>query len=319
MASDYFIRVVDMCREGQVTDFHFLRPYWLLTLLPALLIWWGYVRKSDQVGRWREMIDPHLLEHLLVGQHRQRRLRPVNVLLAAWVVAILALAGPSWQREPSPFVDDGAGLMVLLKISETMQSTDVQPSRLERAKQKLRDLLELREGSSSGLIVYSGSAHLVMPLTRDDRVISAMIEDLTPELMPVEGDALDQGLQLAERLVEQTGLPGSVLVIADTVAPAQQSLLNPDKSGLPVQFLSMQPATAPLDQGLENSAEVLDGSVVRLTVDSTDVEQIAKRAKSELSNVSNADGGERWRDSGVLLLPLAACCLLLWFRKGAAI
>ena len=304
--------------EANMADFHFLRPSWLVALIPALLIWWGYVRRSDQLERWRETIDPHLLEHLLVGQQGQSRLRPVNVLLATWIAAIFALAGPAWQQEPSPFVDDAAGLMVLLKVSETMQSSDVQPSRLERAKQKLKDLLELREGASTGLIVYSGSAHLVMPLTRDDRIISAMIEDLTPELMPVEGDDLAQALQLAERMVAQTGLPGSVLVIADAVAPAQQSLLNGAK-GIPVQFLSMQPANAPLDQGLQKSAEVLDGKVVRLSVDTSDVEQIAARARTELSSVANADGGERWRDSGILLLPLVACCLLLWFRKGAVI
>ena len=302
-----------------MTDFHFLRPYWLLGLLPALLIWWGYIRRSDQVARWRETIDPHLLEHLLVGEQKQSRFRPVNVLLATWIITVFALAGPAWEREPSPFGDDEAGLMVLLKVSETMQSTDVQPSRLERAKHKIKDLMELREGSSTGLIVYSGSAHLVMPLTRDDRIISQMIEDLTPELMPVDGDELIDALRLAERLVEQTGVPGSVLVIGDGVAPAQQALLTEFSTALPVQFLAMLPTNAPLGPGFEKSAEALDGTVVRLTVDSSDVEQIAARAKSELSRVVGADGGERWRDSGILLLPLVACCLLFWFRKGAVI
>ena len=302
-----------------MADFHFLRPYWLVALLPALLIWWGYVRRSDQLGRWRETIDPHLLEHLLVGELTRSRFRPVNVLLITWTAAIIALAGPAWEREPSPFADDEAGLMVLLRVSETMESSDVQPSRLERAKQKLEDLMELREGSSTGLIVYSGSAHLVMPLTRDHRIISAMIEDLTPDLMPVDGDVLAEALRLAERLVEQAGVPGSVLVITDAVAPAQQSLLAAETGGLPLQFLAMQPARAPLDQGVQKSAEVLDGTVVRLTVDSSDVEQIARRARSELLGVAGADGGERWRDGGILLLPLVACCLLLWFRKGAVV
>ena len=302
-----------------MADFHFLRPYWFLGLLPALLIWWGYVRRSDQVARWRETIDPHLLEHLLVGEGKRSRFRPVHVLLTTWIVTLLALAGPAWEREISPFGDDEAGLMVLLKVSETMASTDVQPSRLERATHKLKDLLELREGSSTGLIVYSGSAHLVMPLTRDDRIIPQMIEDLTPGLMPVDGDELAEALRLAERLVEQTGVPGSVLVIGDAVSPAQQALLTADSTVLPVQFLAMQPANAPLDQGIEKSAEVLGGSVVRLSVDSSDVEQLARRAKTELSGVVGADGGERWRDRGILLLPLAACSLLLWFRKGAVI
>jgi Ca-activated chloride channel family protein len=302
-----------------MAEFHFLRPSWLLALLPAFLIWWGYVRKSDQVERWRRTIDPHLLEHLLVGEHEQSKFRPINIVLATWLISIIALAGPAWQREPSPFTDDEAGLMVLLKVSETMKSTDVQPSRLERAKQKLKDLMELRQGSSTGLVVYSGSAHLVMPLTRDDRIINQMIEDLTPELMPVDGDELAQALQLGERIVGQTGLPGSLLVIADSVSPAQQSLLDDGKNGLPAQFLSMQPGNAPLDQGLQKSAKILGADVVRLSVDTTDVEQIAERAKTELSSVAGTEQGDHWRDSGLILLPLAAAFLLLWFRKGAVI
>lgn len=302
-----------------MAEFHFLRPSWLLALLPALLIWWGYVRRSNDTERLRETIDPHLLEHLLVAEPEKSKLRPVNVVLATWLVSIIALAGPAWQREPSPFTDDQAGLMVLLEVSDTMNSTDVQPSRLERAKQKLGDLMEFRQGSSTGLVVYSGSAHLVMPLTRDDRIINKMIEDLTPELMPVDGDVLAEAMQIGERTVEQTGLPGSLLVITDSVSGAQTALLAEGTNGLPVQFLSMQPGNAPLDQGVQKSAEHLDGDVVRLSVDTTDVEQIAGRAKTELSSVAGSGQGDHWRDSGILLLPIAAVLLLLWFRKGAVI
>jgi hypothetical protein len=102
-----------------------------------------------------------------------------------------------------------------------MEAADVQPTRLARAKHKLRDLLEARKGLSTGLIAYSGSAHLVMPLTRDERIVSAMVEDLTPELMPADGDALAEALQLADSVLERAGVPGSVVVMTDAVAPAQ--------------------------------------------------------------------------------------------------
>jgi Ca-activated chloride channel family protein len=163
-----------------VTELHLLRPWWLLSLLPLLAIWWALRRRQDAMGQLRSMIDPCLLEHLLVGGGAKRRLRPIHLLGLIWVLSALALAGPTWEREPSPFAEDDAGLMVLLKVSGTMEATDVQPTRLARAKQKLQDLLALREGQSTGLIVYSGSAHLVIPLTRDGRIIIAMIEDLTP-------------------------------------------------------------------------------------------------------------------------------------------
>jgi len=238
------------------------------------------------------------------------------LLLATWLICTIALAGPSWRLEPSPFADDEAGLIILLKVSESMLASDVQPTRLERAKHKISDLLEVREGSSTGLIAYSGSAHLVMPLTRDDRIVSAMIEDLTPDLMPVDGDALVEALQLAGQVLEKGGMPGSALVIADNVSSLQaQALLTADIK-LPVQFLLLRPPDTTLDSGLQSAASSLEASVVKLTVDPADVEQVANRAQTRIQSVDAADEGTRWLDAGYSLLPLLALLMLMWSRKG---
>lgn len=297
-------------------EFHFLRPFWLLLSLPALLVWYGLWRQQSRAASWMQVIDPHLLEHLVVGESARRRLRPIQLLLASWIVCTVALAGPAWRMEPSPFADDEAGLVVLLKVSGTMQASDVQPSRLERAKHKLRDLLELRQGASTGLIVYSGSAHLVMPLTRDDRIVSTMVEDLTPELMPVDGDSLVDALQLAGQLLEKSGVPGSALVIADNVSPTQAALLATAEIGLPVQFLSVQSLNAPVDGGLQTAASNLSAPVVELTVDPSDVERLTRRAESNIKSVSATSEGTRWLDAGYYLLPLLAFLTLMWSRRG---
>ena len=302
-----------------MADFHFIRPFWLLSFIPLLLVWWGLVRRRDQVRRWQTMIEPHLLKHLLVGEQSKKLLRPINLLLILWLMTVIALAGPTWQKEPSPFLDNEAGLMVLLKVSESMENSDVQPSRLERAKQKSQDLLEIRQGASTGLIVYSGSAHLVMPITRDDRIINMMLEDITPELMPVEGDVLTDALKLADRMVGQSGLPGSLLVIADTVAPGQQTDQNAHEITFPVQFLSMLPDGSSLDQGLLSLAKKLDARVERLSIDQADVQQIAGRAETKQAEIVDPKQGERWKDSGYLLLPLIGLAMLMWFRKGWAL
>lgn len=299
-----------------IASLHFIRPFWLLAVLPALALWLRIWRRQDSLASWKRVVDPHLLEHLLVGEQKRRLLRPVSLLLVVWILSVVALAGPTWSRELSPFAEEQAGLVVLLKISGTMKATDVQPSRLERAKHKLRDLLEHREGASTGLIVYSGSAHLVMPLTKDDRIIVAMVEDLTPEMMPVDGDALAQALELAENLLQKAGVPGSALVIADTVAPSQIQALSAAQIELPVQFLALQSPSAPVDNGLQRAATTLNASVVKLTVDQTDVERVARRAESDIKAATDAFGGERWYDAGYTMLPLIALCALMWFRKG---
>lgn len=299
-----------------MSEFHLLRPYWLLSLLPLIFVWWAIWRRQDSHARLRKVISPHLLEHLVVGEKRARRLRPASMLIVIWIITVIALAGPTWEREAAPFTDDDAGLVVLLKVTATMEATDVQPSRLQRAKHKLHDLLQQRRGTSTGLVVYSGSAHLVMPLTRDDRIVSAMVEDLTPELMPADGDALVAALKLAEGILERAGVPGSLLVMADNVAPSQVERLSADRLSVPVQFLAMSAASAPIDAGLQDAASALGAPLTRVSVDEEDVERIAQRAQSSFKAVAGTSSGDRWRDAGYALLPLIALLSLMWSRKG---
>jgi len=296
-------------------ELQLLRPLWLLGLLPVIGVWWLLWRRQDPLARWQRVIDPHLLPHLVVGEEGTRGLRPIHLLLLIWVLAVVALAGPSWRMQPSPFPAD-SGLMVLLKLGNSMESTDLQPSRLERARQKIRDLLSLRQGASTGLVVYSGSAHLVMPLTQDERVIENMLEELGPDLMPLDGDVLEKALQLGGEMMQRAGMPGSMLVIADTVAPPQASAIAGLESPYPVQFLSIQPPDLALDPGLRTAADALGATIQKITPDEQDVEKIAHRARS-LETASGLQTEEqRPEDAGYYLLPLLAFFAFFWSRRG---
>jgi Ca-activated chloride channel family protein len=297
-------------------ELHLLRPLWLWTLVPAFLIWFGLWRLQDRVAAWKKLIDPHLLEHLLVEKQSRRRLRPIHLTLILWLLCAVALAGPTWEREPSPFADDQAGLMVLLKASTTMNATDVQPSRLERSKHKLTDLLERRESAATGLIAYSGSAHLVMPLTRDRRIVTTMAEEVGPEIMPVDGDALGEALEQAASVFDRAGVPGSVLVIADAVSPSQLDAVTTAAPELPVQFLAVNPPNAPIDSGLEQAARARGAAVTRLTIDTADVEKIARTAQTDFKKAPMDEDGEHWKDAGYLMVPVIAFLALAWSRKG---
>ena len=299
-----------------MADFHFLRPFWLTALIPVFIVWWWILRHRDPISALRQVVDTHLLEHLVVDDDARQRFRPAHVLLAIWTLTSMALAGPTWKKEVSPFAEDEAGLMVLMKVGGTMKATDVQPSRLERAKHKLRDILKLRAGSPAGLIVYSGSAHLVMPLTTDHRIIGAMAQEISPELMPAEGDALVPALQLAVSVFERSGVPGSILVMADSVSPAQAEAVSQLETDPAVQFLLLQPFTAPVDSDLNRAADGLDAPVTRLSADSTDVELLERGARSRIRAVAPEISGDRWRDDGYALLPLIALLSLMWSRKG---
>lgn len=301
-----------------VFSLHLLRPYWLLALIPVALLWWALWRRQDAHGAWRQLIAPHLLDHLLVAAGRRARLRPIHLLLAVWLLSLLALSGPSWQKEPSPFAEDEAGMVVVLKVTPSMMATDVQPTRLDRAKHKLRDILERREAGATALIAYSGSAHVVMPLTRDSRIIEIMAEGLVPDTMPKEGDALAEALKLSETLVEKSGTANSVLIIADTVSPGQTPALEryAKRRSLPIQSLAVTAPGAQVDSGLQQATRLLKANMTALTVDDTDVAQLTRQAQRDVRSVAAEQSGERWKDAGCWLLPPIALCALVWGRKG---
>jgi Ca-activated chloride channel family protein len=209
-------------------------------------------------------------------------------------------------------------MFVLLKVTPSMMAEDVPPSRLERAKQKLHDLLDLRQWGATGLIAYSGSAHLVMPLTRDGRIVNTMAEGLGPDTMPVEGDALVDAISLAGKLFNQPGRIGSVVVITDTVSPAQIAKFDQKDSQvqIPLQFLALNPLGAPADKGLAEAANALDAQVSLLSVDASDVRGISRQAEQDLKSVLAEQSGERWKDSGYAFVPLIVLVSLMWARRG---
>jgi Mg-chelatase subunit ChlD len=315
---------------GAVSDFHFLRPWWLLAILPAAGLVALMARNADSLRAWRRAIDPSLLKYLTVGSDEQRRWRPVTALAIVSLLAILAAAGPTWRREPAPFTDDESVLAVILKVTPSMTAKDVQPSRLARAAQKIGDVLKERRGTRTALIAYAGSAHVVLPFTRDDELVAKFAADLKPEIMPKEGDRPDEALQAAQQLIEKANAPASVLLVTDSlpddVAPALEAYRKAD--GAPVQILAVAanadvpiPADSPpapsLDlAALNKAASPLDASITTVTADDSDIQSIASHTVSRLTSAAQETPGQRWLDAGYWLAFIAAAAMLSWFRAG---
>jgi Ca-activated chloride channel family protein len=308
-----------------LADLHFLRPLWLLALLPALLLIWVLWHRRGDVA-WRKVIAPHLLQHLFAGGGApQSRLRPMHLLGAFWLVAVIAAAGPAWQREPAPFAEQRTPLVIVLYLGESMLAEDIQPTRLERATHKIRDLLALRPGAQTALIAYARSAHLVMPFTTDTRLVEEFAGELSPGLMPRLGNAPAEALTLARQLLQQADVGGgNILLITDSLQPDAVATLP---SGVRAEILAVAappgspapvagPPAPSLDRAtLGAAARSLDGDVVEVSVDDSDVKTLARRLDRRLPGGTDGEG-ERWRDAGYTLLFPLAFILLLWFRRG---
>jgi hypothetical protein len=98
---------------------------------------------ADPLHGWREQVSPELLEFLIAGK-KSRYQWPATWLLIIWLISIVAIAGPTWRLEPSPFAEDATPLMIVLKADSSTEQPYPAPSRLEHARLKIADLAETR-------------------------------------------------------------------------------------------------------------------------------------------------------------------------------
>lgn len=290
--------------------FHFIRPLWLLLLPIIALLWWTTRRARRRRDIPAEGIAPHLRAALTVGGSGARRLLPVDGVALALACLTLGAAGPTWSRMPDPFVAQSAPVVIALEVTPSMDGKDVAPSRLERGKQKIRDLLELRAGARTALVAYAGSAHGVVPMTEDAAVMRPYLEGLSPDVMPREGDRAAEALVLADALLAQEDAPGGILFVADGLDPADIAAL--DGSERAVAVLAMLP-DGTRDRGMDRLGKA---QVVQVTPDDADIRRIDGMLNAAYRQAMLENAEQPWQDRGHWLAWPAALLILLWFRRG---
>ncbi len=326
--------------EQGLEQFHFLRPAWLVIIPIAAWLYWRLRGRYNAAAQWRHTIAPHLIEHLVVGSGDRYRIRPYQLMTAALIVASIALAGPTWKREVTPFTEDRAPLVIALELTPTMLAIDQPPTRLERAKHKIRDLLEHRKGARTALIAYAGSAHLVLPLTDDANLIETYLDSLVPAIMPKEGNDASAALQLARDILAKQQSAGTVLFITDGIDRTQSSAFAPtdhDSNDQLVFLVAGRDDAAPVSQsgadgqdfglidgkapgadiaGINNVADAAGGVVIRMTSNSSDIDAVARQIRTHLVNTIQDDERFQWHDFGYVLVWPLAFIILLWARRG---
>ena len=320
-------------------EFHFIRPAWLLASIPIgglLVLMW---RSRQQSMRWQDAIAPHLLPHLIVGDNRQQTIRPGRVLIAVLCLAAIALAGPTWKRETAPFADLAGPLTIAIDLSPTMNVTDIQPSRLERAKQKARDLLALRAGGRTALIAYAGSAHLVLPLTDDVSILETYLGELSTDIMPLPGKDTTRALAAAQATLADEPIPGTIVLFTDGVeADRMAEIVGQSRQGRDaVSILAIGTARGgAIPEGDDRFVRGADGrpllsqlemrslnefgrqagaSIVEVSRDNRDVRAIDRQSAAATAQ-AKALQSDRWQDFGYWLVYPIAALALLWFRRG---
>ncbi|MHC8411013.1 tetratricopeptide repeat protein [Pseudomonas sp. Hz4] len=316
---------------------YWFRPWWLL-LLP-LLGWllWQLWHRQKRAGRWQMILPPAFHAALLSGGSGRDSKLPWVILGCAWVLTVLALLGPGWERVEQTSQKPADPLVVVLELTPEMLATDVPPNRLEQARRKLFDLLQNRSDAQTAIVVYAGSAHTLVPLSDDLSTSRNLLDALKPSLMPEAGHRADLAVAKALALLDQGALgDGRILLIGSTLTEQERQGIRQVLDGKSTQFLMLGVGTAegaPItqedgsflkdDQGailvphldepsLKAFANDLDGRYRHARLDDADLRALGLfEGPRTLRNDGHALRLDTWADQGYwLLLPLlflAAC------------
>jgi Ca-activated chloride channel family protein len=311
--------------EINLSDFHFLRPLWLLLLPFAAFLPLLWRRSRDLQRRLRGNIAEHLLPHLLITPQDQQWLRPVHLVCALLILGAVAAAGPTWEQDRPDFLENRAPLIIAIDLSPSMDANDVQPSRLEAAKHKLHDLIQRRAGARNALIAYAGSAHLVLPPTDDPALLDTFIQALGTELIGKPGKNVGAVIDQAKRLLAAEKTPGTLLLVtdgADTSALAgldkqladsalqvlilavgsEDGGIIHDANGQPRADSNGRPALGSFDQAaIKQLASTLDAPLGSLTLNNDDLDWVDLHAQQHFQSASDEQRKLHWKDAGYWL------------------
>ncbi len=320
-----------------------LRPLWLLALpLPALVIYFLSKSRTEETP-WTSVVDAHLLQHLQVSFGGKERRLPLLSLGLAWLLMILALAGPVWQRVPPlEFKPVVAPLVIALDLSRSMNTRDLHPTRLKVAQAKVSELLRQLSQRPVALAVFSVKAHSVMPFTEDRELLHEIVPRLSTDLMPAAGSRLSSVFPFVEQMFNAYGATaGDLLLVTDSADETSFTAAeNMHQSGFRVSILAVGTvqgsyvtdketgylltakgavSTALDKQALQRVARLGGGRFALAAKDNSDVSMlIGGFGRPEMAGAERQAGrGEVWREGGPWLIVLLLPLLLSLFRSGS--
>jgi Ca-activated chloride channel family protein len=328
-----------------IEQFHLLRPWWLLLLIPLAGSMWLLLNKRNDSGSWRAVIDARLLPFVLSSGGQNLRGWGRWIFGCVALLTIIALAGPTWEKLPQPVYHKETALVIALDLSRSMDAADLKPSRLTRARHKIADILNLRQEGQTALVVYAADAFAVTPLTSDVDTILALLPDLDTGLMPAQGTRADRAVKLAMELFTNSGIArGDVLLVSDGLSDLEiqrvETLLG-EKPGQRLSVLAVGTReggpvplksggflkdgdgaiviTRMLEENLRRIAQSGGGVYAAISADDIDINTLAYMMDSSIDD-REARLSDRstdiWRELGPWLLLFALPLAALGFRRG---
>ena len=332
-----------------IANFHFIRPNWLFMLIPVLFFYICMIIFKRNNSSWEKVISPELAPILIKGLDNSNRKvghRFKLLTLLGWIITILAIAGPTWNKTSQPIFKSESAVVIVFDLSPSMMAEDIKPNRLTRARFKLIDVLrEIKEGSVS-LIVYGDDAYVVSPLTEDSNTIMSIVPTLNPNLLPERGSNVEDGFEKAYELIKNGGFKsGDLLLITDGIdSQAVKSIEKTLRGDIDIRVSILGVGTsdgAPIPEGTQGFmkqngnvviAKLEDGSLKKITSNfngiyrqlspnDSDIRAFTKLFKTNFDNEQSESKREFdiWDDQGYWLIFFLLPLFISQFRKGVII
>ena len=295
---------------------HFIRPFWLWVLIPVVcyILWTIYC--SRQYNPWKNVCDSHLLPALLQPGPKTSKRFFYFTLFLFFILSILALAGPAWKKVALPLYRDVRSLVLVLDLSSTMLASDLKPNRLTRAKFKIKDIINTAKNVQMGLVAFTQEAFVASPLSQDANTLLALMDELSPAMMPISGSDIAQGVTQAQTLLQQARVHNGNILLITASEPTAQSLIEAKKisqQGSHLHVLAMF-ESHDTQTKLEQLAKAGNGVFYPFYPGSTNIEDILKNfTMSQTIPNENKENAYLWQDEGpwvcLFLIPLALIIL----------
>ena len=325
-----------------MADFHFIRPLWLLAIIA--LIFALYLLKKYRVNQsgWHQLLPAHLAKVLVDGSTKAQSLS-LTLPFIIGLLAIVALAGPTWKKLPQPVYQLARGSVIIMDMSYSMYATDLSPNRLTRARYKAIDLLDQLNEGEIGLIAYAGDAFTISPLTEDINNIKLLLPSLSPDLMPALGSNPFSALTLANDMLKNAGhIEGDIYWFTDGIDNedlqdiTQWSRNHPYRlnimgigtlEGAPIKLTNgelMKDDSGAIvipkltEKALKGAATRGNGYYARMRNSSDDIKYLISQpiVQDDDKKSESAQTGDQWQEFGPFLLLLVLPLVLGYFRRG---
>ena len=323
------------------TDFHFIRPLWLIMIPFIFFLIIFFKKRRLSVGNWGNIIDKKLIPYVLHRDQLKEDPKKWWLFTVTGILAVIAMAGPTWEKIQQPSFRADQALVIALDLSRSMNAQDLSPNRLTRGKLKILDILERRRSAQVALIVYSANAFTVTPLTSDSDTIISLINSLDTTIMPSRGSYPSAAIEKGIQLLKQAGASnGEILLVTDggITSDAFDSVEKLKNEGYKLSVLGVgteDGAPIPKESGgfvIDNSGQIAiarleiedliklasigGGTYTNLTSNDQDINMLLSERVLDAEESDESLATDQWHEFGPWLLLLIVPLSSLFFRRG---